>query len=65
MITPGYPKVEIFNLQKLLKVQLKPKKKKVIKPTQSMSVSPEYRFVNLSQNCHLLITKKNVDLGRF
>ena len=26
MITPGYPKVEIFNLQKLLKVQLKPKK---------------------------------------
>lgn len=27
MITPGYPKVEIFNLQKLLKVQLKLKKK--------------------------------------
>lgn len=27
MITPGYPKVEIFNLQKLLKVQVKPKKK--------------------------------------
>lgn len=47
MITLGYPKVEIFNLQKLLKVQLKPKTKKVIKPTQSMSVSPEYRFVQL------------------
>lgn len=46
MITLGYPVVEIFNLQKLLKVQLKPKKK-VIKPTQCMSVSPEYRFVQL------------------
>lgn len=57
MITPGYPKVEIFNLQKLLKVQLKPKKK-VIKPTQSMPVPPEYRFVQLVTNCQLLITKK-------
>lgn len=38
MITPGYPKVEIFNLQKLLKVQLKPKKKKSDK-THTIHVS--------------------------